>query len=254
MVNERRAARSWGHEVLFLKGNGRFRDGAFGGRGHGSGARGPCRRRFAECPDVSAGVGIGAAGLALSEEQAVRLQRLREQEEQSARTFFRGIIGMSQEQIQARLGKRASAERARIAKILTPLQMQRLNEINLQAAGVAALGFDEVAGAIELTANQRKQLQELGKESRRQLTKLYMANNSQRKVGRNQEARKRKQQKVVAERSSKAIAVLTNEQKEKFAQLQGEPFDVSTIKPRQRNISSRGRLEAPPVIPGSAAE
>jgi Spy/CpxP family protein refolding chaperone len=186
--------------------------------------------------------------LKLSDEQALRLQRLRDEEEQSAQTFFRGMIGMSQEQIQARLDKRAKAERAKIAKVLTPEQMQRLNEINLQAAGTSALGFEEVAGAIGLTADQRKQLRELGEASRRQLTELYMANDSERKVGQNQEERKRKQQEITAERTSKALAVLTDAQKEKFAALQGKPFDLSTIQPRQRKFTNRGRIEAPPVI------
>jgi hypothetical protein len=179
--------------------------------------------------------------LELSDEQVLRLQRLRKEEEQSARTFFRGMIGMSQEQIQARLDKRAKAERAKIAKILTPQQMQRLDEINIQAAGVSALGFDEVARAIELTTDQRKLLRELGEESRRRLTELNMAQSGQ-------EERKQKHQEIIAERASKALAVLTDAHKEKFAAIQGKPFDLSTIQPRHRKFTSRGRIEAPPVI------
>jgi hypothetical protein len=191
--------------------------------------------------------------LGLSDEQALRLQRLRKEEEQTARTFFRRMIGMSQEQIQARLDKRAKAERVKIAKVLTTGQIQRLDEINIQAAGVSALGFDELAKEIGLTADQRKQLREFGEESRRQLTELYMADNSRRKVGQNREERKQKQVAIVAERTSKAMAMLTEAQKAKFSKLQGEPFDMSTIKPRERKITSRGRIEAPPVIPAEPA-
>jgi hypothetical protein len=186
--------------------------------------------------------------LALSDEQKLRLQRLREQEEQRARTFFRGMIGMSQEQIQAKLDKRANVERAKIEKVLTPEQMRRLNEINVRAAGVTALGFDEVAEELALTADQRTRLRALGDDSRRQLMELY-ANDGAAPEGQAGNERKQKQEEIVAARARKAMAVLTKEQKEKLAKLQGDPFDVSTIKPRQRNFSNRGRIEAPPVPP-----
>jgi hypothetical protein len=81
-----------------------------------------------------------------------------------------------------------------------------------------------------------------------------MATNSQRKVGQSQAERKLKQEEIIAKRTNRALATLTDAQKEKFAKLQGKPFDTSTIKPRQRNFSSRGRIEAPPLIPGSVGE
>lgn len=211
------------------------------GRGQGSRAGG-------DSPDDPAYLLVAKSvqqELELTEDQLARLEKLRVEEEESARTFFRGFIGLSQEQIQAKFEKRAKASRQKISKILTPPQMDRLSEINIQRTGVSALGFAEVAKAMELTAEQQEQLAELGEESRRRLADLYSTSNGRPPGKAGQQERQQKQNEIHAERNRQAIAVLTSDQKERFEKLQGEPFDTSTIQPRRRSFTNRGRIEAP---------
>src|SRR5215831_9369740 len=69
--------------------------------------------------------------LAVTPEQQASLQKLRD-EESKRHPFFGGLAGLSQEDIQKRLEQHAKENRDQVAKILTPQQTARLNEINLQ--------------------------------------------------------------------------------------------------------------------------
>jgi Spy/CpxP family protein refolding chaperone len=187
--------------------------------------------------------------LALTDDQTSRLNDFWDEEEKNGSNFFRGFIGLSQEQIQKKLENRAKATRKKISKILTPQQMDRLNEIYIQKTGIAALSFVDIAKKMELTAEQRDELQKLGDESRRKLANLYSTNNGPPPDAAGQPERKKKQIEIATERLDKSIALLTDEQKAKFEKLQGEKFDISTIKPLQRSYANRGRIDAPPAVP-----
>ena len=188
--------------------------------------------------------------LALTDDQKVRLQKLRDDQE-SGHPFFGGIRGLSQADIQKKLDEHAKGTRAKIAKILDQQQMKRLNELNIQLAGVAALAFDDVATKLELTDEQKNQLKSVADESRRRLTALFPANEEQLRDAQKRQERQQQQTEIANERKSKALAILTEEQKVKFEKMQGEKFDVSTIKPVNRSFTRRGRIEAPVVVPRS---
>jgi Spy/CpxP family protein refolding chaperone len=183
--------------------------------------------------------------LALTDDQKVRLQKLRD-EENNDPSAFRGFMRMKPEQIQKRLQQRANAVRKRIAKVLTPEQMQRLDEINIQAAGVAALGYTDVAKKLELTADQRDELNKLGEETSVELAGLYSPTNGQSVGNLTPQQLNEKRNEIRAERAEQAFAVLTDEQQAAFETLKGAKFDTSTIKPRSRKFTSRGRIGPPP--------
>jgi Spy/CpxP family protein refolding chaperone len=191
--------------------------------------------------------------LALSDDQNERLEKIWDDEQNGARNFFRGFIGLSQAEIQKRIDQRARATRKKIAKILTPEQMTRLDEINFQVGGVAALTYDDVADKLKLTPEQKKELTQIGHDSRQKLAALYAPGSGLPSDAEGQAERKQKHDEITAERATKSLAVLTDEQKSAFEKLQGEKFDVTTIRPRSRNFTNRGRIEPPPIprrVPG----
>jgi Spy/CpxP family protein refolding chaperone len=187
--------------------------------------------------------------LQLSADQKAGFLKLHD-EEQDRHLFAAGFIGHSPDQIQARLDQYAKENRDRLQKILTPRQTERLNEINLQVAGVAALGFDDVAKKLELTADQQARLKSIGDDARRQLAELNAPLNGRPVDAASRPAYTQKLNEIRSAQKTQAAAVLTAEQQAKFEQLQGKKFDTTTIQPNSRNFSRRGRIEAPrPPVP-----
>ena len=192
--------------------------------------------------------------LLLTDSQKASFQKLRE-EESKTHPFARGIIGLSNDDIQKKVEQHAKENRDRVAKILTPKQNARLNEINIQMAGVAALSFEDVAGKLDLTAEQQAKLKYLADEARAKQTKLNDTYNSPTAAGqkssRGREDYKKQLSQITAERKNESLALLTDEQRAKFQKLQGEKFDTSTIQPNRKSFSRRGQIgtstKAPPV-------
>ena len=103
--------------------------------------------------------------LKLTDEQKADIQKLFD-DENGNHPFFAGFAGLSPEQIQKRLQQHAQENRDRVAKLLTRPQAERLNQINIQISGIAALSFDDVAEKLNLTPEQRAKLKDLAGESR----------------------------------------------------------------------------------------
>jgi Spy/CpxP family protein refolding chaperone len=192
--------------------------------------------------------------LLLTDSQKASFQKLRD-EESKTHPFASGIIGLSNEQIQMKVEQHAKENRDQVAKILTPKQNARLNEINIQMAGVAALSFDDVAGKLDLSTEQQAKLKYVADEARAKQTKLNDTYNGSPAAGQKsthgREDYKRELTQITADRKSQSLALLTDEQRAKFQKLQGEKFDTSTIQPNRKSFSSHGRIgastKAPPV-------
>jgi hypothetical protein len=108
---------------------------------------------------------------------------------------------------------------AKLAEILLPHQIKRLNEIYVQQAGTAALFDDEIGKQLGISDSQKAQL-----------TKVRDANlESMRTQGREAfnlegEARAAKFAEMRKESDSKMLAVLSADQQKKFEELKGKPF------------------------------
>lgn len=181
--------------------------------------------------------------LQLSKEQQAKLQKIRDEEENGNHPFFGGINAKSSEQIQQSLEQHAQETRERIAKVLAPEQLRRLNEINIQVVGIEALSYAEVAKSLELTAAQRDELKHLADDARRRLQELNSTNSELPASDSRRQAWKAKQDEIIAARKAGALALLTDEQRIKFDQLQGVKFDTSTVRRNRKSFSRRGRIE-----------
>jgi hypothetical protein len=110
----------------------------------------------------------------------------------------------------------------KVKDLLSVDQFKRLKQIQIQSQGSAALNNPEMASELKLSDDQKKQLTELAREFARKQFDLF------RDGGKPQE-RLAKRLELNTERDNKAIDLLTNEQKEKFAALKGSTFDTSPL-------------------------
>ena len=183
--------------------------------------------------------------LALTAEQKAALQKVRDEQSAGDQAFFAGFMGISSDEMQRRLEQRASNLRNKIQKVLTRQQTERLSEINLQVAGFLALNFDDVAKALGLSTEQKQQLKNLSEESHRKLDGLTATIRIDQLSKQQRADLRKKQDDIVAQRKEKSLSLLTDEQQTKFEKLQGEKFDISSVKPPRRIVKNSGKAGAP---------
>ena len=100
--------------------------------------------------------------------------------------------------------------------------IKRLKQIQLQSQGAAALSSAEIAAELKITDEQKKNLADVNSEYNTKVRELFGANGDQ-------QERFAKLRELGTQRDTKALAVLTAEQKEKFTALKGPAFDVTTL-------------------------
>jgi len=175
--------------------------------------------------------------LGLSGDKASKLTSLRDdyfaasqKEYQAAGINFQDFQNLSNEERQKRgekvaeIGTKLNSEFGpKLKEVVSADQYKRLQQIQLQYGlrnlGPAALTAPDVASELKLTDDQKQKLNDLNAEYGRKQRELFTGG------GFDQEAFG----KLRDERSSKALDVLTAEQKEKLNSLKGPAFDVTQI-------------------------
>ena len=118
--------------------------------------------------------------------------------------------------------------------ILEPDQARRLEQIQIQSVGTAALQLDFVATKLGLKTAQKEAFRTLetqyGKAMAEAIESTKSGDGTQYAVVARQ-ARERFEKSM--------IDVLTSEQKEKFDEIKGKPFDLSTL----RQLAERSRVK-----------
>lgn len=118
--------------------------------------------------------------------------------------------------------ERAKIEKAKLAEILMPHQMNRLEEIYIQVLGVRALQDPDVVRKLGITTRQLEQIEKVQTEARER-NRSQMESLSQ--SGDREQIRER-MTKLRKESDDKVLAVLTAAQRTKFAQMKGEPLEL----------------------------
>jgi Spy/CpxP family protein refolding chaperone len=117
----------------------------------------------------------------------------------------------------------AAAFLPKLQELLTPEQIQRLKQIQLQASGIDVWTEPDTARELDLSQEQQARLIALRNEyTRRQPTDGDF------------QQRFAKIRELNAERDAKAVELLTAAQKAKLDELKGAPFDVSQLGFRRR--------------------
>ncbi|MFM8250925.1 MAG: hypothetical protein ACKOBW_04920 [Planctomycetota bacterium] len=193
--------------------------GALGGQ-RGPGAPGAPGRRGDQRP--------GGAPAAPGRTDDVRLEvgrvnqfLIQNQPEPPAGGARRGNLTPEQmQQFRQQMEERAKREREKLAEILKPDQLKRLNEIVIQVQGTGALSDPEVAKQLELTEMQKEEITKVRREAmesnREEMRALIQ--------GQDREAARKKMAEVRKATDDKVLAVLTASQRQKFESLKGAPF------------------------------
>lgn len=158
---------------------------------------------------------------------------------QAARSQFdrAALANLSQEERQAKMrelrAKMVEQQKeleTKIATILKPAQMKRVEQIRLQAMGPMAIRSPEVAEKLKLTEDQKTQM---GEALRAAMTKMRESSTAGTRPG--PEAMKKMRDSMEAA----AMGALTDSQKETWKEMIGTPFDTSKL--RQAGMTGGGR-------------
>ena len=135
----------------------------------------------------------------------------------------------------------SEAERISLTEILTPQQMERLKQIDLQVQGIDALKNPEVIGALGLTLEQREKLNAAFKKADKQLHNPALAT-----VG-GMMAMGLVPGQSEQELKEEVLKVLTPEQRKKFEKMKGKQINLT----RTIAITSGAPLRRQNAPPGS---
>jgi hypothetical protein len=196
--------------------------------------------------------------LKLTEEQAAQFKKIAEDFRQQFRDQAPGAPATNEGPIprsREQAVQRARDWEKRVNTVLQPSQLQRLRQIELQQrmkfSGPAALLQPEAAQLLQLTSEQTQALRRLAEELRSSREDLLqeVGGLSPEERGRKMAKRRQELEGRTEDALQKATAVLTAAQKERLAQLLGEPFDLERARPQAQSGSDRARVQRRPPTP-----
>lgn len=152
---------------------------------------------------------------------------------QGDRPDFRNMSEQERDKLFAEMRQRREKEtataNAKLAEILLPHQVKRLQEISLQVRGTAALNDPKVAAELKITDEQKKKLEEVANANmesmRKQMQDLFQGDNRERS-DQDREQMRTKMQEMRKQAEGKVLAVLTADQKTQFEKMKGESFQM----------------------------
>jgi Spy/CpxP family protein refolding chaperone len=152
--------------------------------------------------------------LKLTPEQINKVEDLSE----NIREKFREVFEAPEEERGKKMQELRKENEKAVAQILKPEQVKRLKQISYQRQGSRAFTDTDVAKALQLTDEQQKKIREINEEAGRKMRELFQPG-----MPPDDETRQKitELQKASADRIMK---LLTEAQKTKWKELQGEPF------------------------------
>jgi len=192
----------------------------FGGRGGGGGNDGKGRR--------GGNNNEGALNVLPMRTFFVALQEANQQQAQNQQGQGRGRGGFPQftpeqrAEMEKQRAERTREEKAKLAEILLPNQLKRLNEIFVQANGVRALDDEEIAKQLGISESQKTEMakvREANDEAMRTKGREAFA-------GLDEQQRAAKFAEMRKANDDKLLAVLSPAQKSKFEEMKGKPFTM----------------------------
>jgi len=162
------------------------------------------------------------AELKLNDKQKEIVAELNDQLNEERRTLFQDAAG-DRAKIREGVAKLYSEITEKFNKELDEAQQKRAHEIYLQVNGPLALQDEAVAAALKLTEEQQEQLEQARDASRQEFMSAGLRDLDE------EEAAK-KVEELIKSRNEKLLAVLTDEQRQQFAEMQGEKLKVDLSK------------------------
>lgn len=169
--------------------------------------------------------------LGITEEQREQMTAAMQEMGEKMRAARDAGEDLSQEERMAQFTEMREAMQQKIESILTPEQVARSGQLRLQMEGTRALGREEVQDDLGMTDEQKAQLEAINERVRNGFQELGQA---MRDADEDERAELREKMGALRERSEQAqMSVLTDEQKSKFEEMKGEPFEFQRPEPGQ---------------------
>lgn len=155
--------------------------------------------------------------LRLDESQRAAVREFLARIEKEWLELFRDFSRRTPAERRRQILKQARAYEAEAHAIMTPTQLSRLRQIELQLKGARAFRDPEIAAALELTAQQRDQIQALEEASLFGWMKAARSQGNRKAPGQDAGPQERPANNPV-------LTLLTEEQSRKWQEMTGEPF------------------------------
>ena len=199
--------------------------------------------------------------LKLTPEQVAKLKAINEEFRTSRRAQLEGMAGAAPEQRRAKMAEfraKAKENRAEYQKkvdaVLLPEQRNRLREITLSLRGpLAALADEQVAKTLNLTEEQKKQIQAIEEAAGEKVRSALQALRDRRTAA--QGELETKAAELHDQAVQQALGVLTPEQKASLDKMKGEnpPVERPRLRPFRRAKPPVSPTENPPPAEKPAA-
>ncbi len=112
----------------------------------------------------------------------------------------------------------------KVDELLNADQQKRLNEIALQASGPEALRREDVASKLKLTPEQKQKIEQLLDEQAEKRREAFGQDNGGREA----------LDRIREETDKQVAAILTDEQKTQWKEMQGKEFDLASLRQRRQ--------------------
>ena len=201
--------------------------GGFGGRG-GSGGSMFGGRGGGDMTMTLLRIEAVRTELEISPDQEEALTKMQEQgRPERPDGDFRNMSEEERTEFFSKMRKQAEERNAKmkeqLEEVLFPEQLERLQEINIQLQGIAALRNADVAKELKITEAQKKELEEvqagLMEKMREGMRELFTG-------GGGREGMREKIEEMRDDMEGDVLDVLTSDQKKKFEEMKGEKFEM----------------------------
>lgn len=197
------------------------RGGFGGGRGMGFGGGGVQRANLLQLESVQEELGVD--GTVVEEVTAAQRELRGERGQRGQRGNFRDMSederAAAMEEMRAARVEQQKKMNEKLAEILGDEKMGRLNEIFVQAAGVAALQDPMVADKLDITQDQTDEMQQVARDAMGDMREAFQSQD--------RDAIREKMEEIRASIEKDSLAVLTSVQKEMLDEMKGAPFELS---------------------------
>jgi hypothetical protein len=186
------------------------------------------------------GMGFGGGPFILMSENVQKALKLSDQQtgkvEQTAREIFmnhqdelQALRDLSDEERPKKIRELMTKMNDEVKKALafTDDQSKRFDQISMQSRGIGAFADPEVQGKLKLSDDQKSKLTTMATESREKFREIFQD------AAGDFEAARKKIQELQKDLMSKALAVLSDDQKKSWKELTGDAVDIQF--PRRAN-------------------
>lgn len=221
-------------DVLAQPGGGR---GGRGFRGFGGGFGGTDRMDLLRVEKVQQNLNFTTE----QQQQLTAAEEALDEQRRENRGDFGDIRNMSQEERQQAFARmrteRLNQEMAKLGEVLNDEQMKRLEEIYVQVQGASAVTDPKVAEKLNISAAQQEELQTVQGDARGRMMEQFRDMRDSDMTREELQAQREELQKQTDEQM---LAVLSESQKNAFAQMKGAALELTQDDLRQARRGGRG--------------